>query len=266
MTIFIISTYTEGTPPEDAQWFYKWLEDSVNDFRVSKTLLKDLRYAVFGLGNSLYVENYNKVALNIYGWLLQLGGEKFAPLGLGDENVAQSLNGNLEADFDLWCEGILHLLKVNENVEEKKSCSKGNDCCSKKKKNRAKKKTNGTVVETDVTIDSHSEDSDHGEPVLDLEDLGTYVNKKEPHVKGEDAEDEDQEEDDAAIGGEPREMLTPLLREALTKQGYRLIGSHSGVKLCRWTKVHTIVSCYFTLLICFRIYSEVHVAWPWRLL
>ena len=26
------------------------------------------------------------------------------------------------------------------------------------------------------------------------------------------------------------------LAQALTKQGYRLIGSHSGVKLCRWTK------------------------------
>ncbi|XP_061224212.1 S-adenosyl-L-methionine-dependent tRNA 4-demethylwyosine synthase TYW1-like, partial [Neopsephotus bourkii] len=36
--------------------------------------------------------------------------------------------------------------------------------------------------------------------------------------------------------GGKREMITPALREALTKQGYKLIGSHSGVKLCRWTK------------------------------
>ena len=28
--------------------------------------------------------------------------------------------------------------------------------------------------------------------------------------------------------------LTPI--QSLTKQGYRLVGSHSGVKLCRWTK------------------------------
>ncbi|KAM9801037.1 S-adenosyl-L-methionine-dependent tRNA 4-demethylwyosine synthase TYW1 isoform 2-T2 [Neosynchiropus ocellatus] len=33
-----------------------------------------------------------------------------------------------------------------------------------------------------------------------------------------------------------REMITPALRASLTKQGYKLIGSHSGVKLCRWTK------------------------------
>uniref|UniRef100_A0A7R9TXR9 tRNA 4-demethylwyosine synthase (AdoMet-dependent) n=1 Tax=Micromonas pusilla TaxID=38833 RepID=A0A7R9TXR9_MICPS len=31
-------------------------------------------------------------------------------------------------------------------------------------------------------------------------------------------------------------MVTPQLREALTKQGYKILGSHSGVKLCRWTK------------------------------
>ena len=36
--------------------------------------------------------------------------------------------------------------------------------------------------------------------------------------------------------GERREMVTPQLRAALTKQGYKILGSHSGVKLCRWTK------------------------------
>ena len=42
---------------------------------------------------------------------------------------------------------------------------------------------------------------------------------------------------------EAREMLTPMLREALQKQGYKLIGSHSGVKLCRWTKVTVLCTC-----------------------
>ena len=31
--VVIISTYTEGTPPESAQWFYRWLEESSKDFR-----------------------------------------------------------------------------------------------------------------------------------------------------------------------------------------------------------------------------------------
>merc|ERR1719378_2053340 len=44
------------------------------------------------------------------------------------------------------------------------------------------------------------------------------------------------QEDLAAGGSSAREMVTPELRTALTKQGYKIIGSHSGVKLCRWTK------------------------------
>jgi len=33
-----------------------------------------------------------------------------------------------------------------------------------------------------------------------------------------------------------KEMISDKLRGALTKQGYHLVGSHSGVKICRWTK------------------------------
>ncbi|KRX98320.1 tRNA wybutosine-synthesizing protein 1 -like protein, partial [Trichinella pseudospiralis] len=33
-----------------------------------------------------------------------------------------------------------------------------------------------------------------------------------------------------------KEMLTPTLKKSLTKQGYHLVGTHSGVKICRWTK------------------------------
>ncbi|RKP20561.1 Tyw1 protein, partial [Rozella allomycis CSF55] len=35
---------------------------------------------------------------------------------------------------------------------------------------------------------------------------------------------------------EVKEMVTPIVRESLQKQGYKIIGSHSGVKICRWTK------------------------------
>ena len=59
--MIVISTYTEGSPPEGAEWFYKWLKETAADFRVQKTLLSDLNYCVFGLGNSLYTEHYNEV-------------------------------------------------------------------------------------------------------------------------------------------------------------------------------------------------------------
>ena len=60
--VFIISTYADGKPPESAEWFCKWLEEASNDFRVQKSLLSGLDYAVFGLGNSLYKEQFNMVS------------------------------------------------------------------------------------------------------------------------------------------------------------------------------------------------------------
>merc|ERR1719499_2326742 len=37
-------------------------------------------------------------------------------------------------------------------------------------------------------------------------------------------------------GDGPRDMLNPTMKENLEKQGYTVVGQHSGVKLCRWTK------------------------------
>ena len=59
--VFILATYSEGLPTKSATWFCQWLEESTTDFRVHKSLLKGLKYAVFGLGNSLYEGHYNQV-------------------------------------------------------------------------------------------------------------------------------------------------------------------------------------------------------------
>lgn len=187
---------------------------------------------MFGLGNSLYSEHYSSVGKSVDLWLEQLGAKRFAPLGLGDENVVESLHGSQEADFDHWTEGILHLLVpgAHDHSETKKGgCAKGDNCCSKKKN----KKRIGSIE--DMSVVDHSDTDSDGEPVLDLEDLGGLVKTKKT-TKDEDEESEDGE-DVGEPNGELREMLTPQLRQSLTKQGYRLIGSHSGVKLCRWTKV-----------------------------
>ena len=31
-------------------------------------------------------------------------------------------------------------------------------------------------------------------------------------------------------------MVNQELHKAISKQGYRIVGTHSGLKLCRWTK------------------------------
>lgn len=63
---------------------------------------------------------------------------------------------------------------------------------------------------------------EEGESVLDLEDIGPALSKMKKDL--------------ADPKSEKREMVTKLQRKALTKEGYKIIGSHSAVKLCRWTK------------------------------
>lgn len=40
LAVVVISTYTDGTPPESAAWFCRWLEESATDFRVGAGMLQ----------------------------------------------------------------------------------------------------------------------------------------------------------------------------------------------------------------------------------
>uniref|UniRef100_T1J2J5 S-adenosyl-L-methionine-dependent tRNA 4-demethylwyosine synthase TYW1 n=1 Tax=Strigamia maritima TaxID=126957 RepID=T1J2J5_STRMM len=189
--VFILSTYTDGGPPEEIQWFYQWLNDTVNDFRVQKSLLKGMRYSV---------------AKNVDQWMHEMQAQRLMPLGLGDENVAESEKGGIEHDFDEWQKkfiSILHKMQLSST-----------ECCDQP----AEVVTEDEEIQYEDTSDEEDSSKDEKE-LVDVEDLGVVVSRK--NVKK---------------STDVREMITPTLRTALTKQGYRLIGSHSGVKLCRWTK------------------------------
>ncbi|XP_014669655.1 PREDICTED: leucine-rich repeat-containing protein 15-like [Priapulus caudatus] len=83
---FIVSTYADGAPPRDAQWFCKG--------RLSR-----LRYCVFGLGDSLYADDYNRVARDVDEWLHLLSAERLLAVGLGDAHVPASEHGGTTRDF-----------------------------------------------------------------------------------------------------------------------------------------------------------------------
>ncbi|XP_050002226.1 S-adenosyl-L-methionine-dependent tRNA 4-demethylwyosine synthase TYW1 isoform X2 [Alexandromys fortis] len=249
---FLVATYTDGRPTESAEWFCKWLEEAANDFRFGKTYLKGLRYAVFGLGDSAYQSHFNKVGTNVDKWLWMLGAKRVLTRGEGDRNAVQSKHGSIEADFTAWKTKFTSRLQALQSGE-KMACS--GDC--KRGKCESSQPGSGEVL-PHLQGDRHPRDAEEEEPcessseeesgnqdyqslnsVVDVEDLGNIVSpmKKEKREKAPQEEkagmrrSSERNED-----SEGRAMITPALREALTKQGYQLIGSHSGVKLCRWTK------------------------------
>ncbi|KAK2846626.1 hypothetical protein Q5P01_009625 [Channa striata] len=253
--VFLVATYTDGQPTENAEWFCKWLEEASTDFRYGKTYLKGLRYAVFGLGNSVYVGHYNTVCKNVDKWLWMLSAMRIMTRGEGDCNVVKSRNGSVQADFLAWKAKFLNRLRVLAKGEKKScsgNCKSGGSCKNKKKDGKAEEKEKATVqsnsseedlIESTSDEESGLEDEKKGS-VVDMEDLGNIVSVVKKAKSKEEGRAASQMVKLSKLNGvttiedegEEREMITPALREALTKQGYKLIGSHSGVKLCRWTK------------------------------
>lgn len=249
---FLVATYTDGRPTESAEWFCKWLEEAANDFRFGKTYLKGLRYVVFGLGDSAYRSHFNKVSTNVDKWLWMLGAQRVLTRGEGDRNAVQSKHGSIEADFTAWKTKFISRLQALQRGEKKvchRDCKKGKCESAQPGPGEMRPHLQGELHPGDAEEEEPCESSSDEESVaqnyrslnavVDVEDLGSIVNpmKKEKREKA-------QEEEKAVVqrntekneDSDRRAMITPALREALTKQGYQLIGSHSGVKLCRWTK------------------------------
>ncbi|NWR95046.1 TYW1 synthase, partial [Furnarius figulus] len=251
--VFLVATYTDGRPTESAAWFCKWLEEAANDFRFGKTHLKGLRYAVFGLGNSVYVDHYNTVGRRMDRWLWVLGASRVMTRAEGDCNVAQSPHGSIEADFEAWKTKFLSRLQALCRGEKKPcsgKCKKGKCKSPGKQSKESSDHEHGAsehenteaeeLVETSSEEEADAEEAGGTNSVIDVEDLGNIMG----HMRKAKRERELQEGGAGMVRestgrkeeGDKREMITPALRDALTKQGYKLIGSHSGVKLCRWTK------------------------------
>ena len=102
MVLFLCPTWEGGAPPETAATFFMWLEDMVNDFRVSKTWLSSVRYAVFGLGSSVYADrgNFGTASAKLDRMMAGLGAQCVAARGLGDDTQ------NMDAQFEAWRDGL----------------------------------------------------------------------------------------------------------------------------------------------------------------
>ncbi|NXA86914.1 TYW1 synthase, partial [Melanocharis versteri] len=248
--VFLVATYTEGQPPESAAWFCKWLEEAANDFRVGKSFLQGLRYAVFGLGNSAYVDHYNTVGRRMDRWLWMLSASRIMTRAEGDCNVAQSKHGSIEADFEAWKAKFLTRLQALCKGEKKpcsEKCKKGKCKSSGKQSKESSDHEHGMSehenTEAEELFETSSEEEAGGtDSVIDVEDLGNIMG----HMKKAKVlllEGVGNVHGVSHSGYRLLYFVSQFLQAKLNClmilalfSGYKLIGSHSGVKLCRWTK------------------------------
>lgn len=108
LCFFVMATYGEGEPTDNAIEFFSYLDDQADD-------LSNIRFCVFGLGNSTY-EFYNAIGKKTNTRLEELGAQRFAPYGEGDDGV-----GTMDEDFLTWKDLVIDSLKNNLNFEEREA-------------------------------------------------------------------------------------------------------------------------------------------------
>ena len=93
VAIFLMATYGEGEPTDNATSFSSWMHDE--EKQVAPDFLQDVSFTVFGLGNRQY-ENFNKMGKRTNDAMERFGGKRVFEYGEGDDD------GTLEDDFQAW--------------------------------------------------------------------------------------------------------------------------------------------------------------------
>lgn len=221
--------------------FLEHLNETHHDFRIDTAPLSSiLGYSVFGFGDRenwpTEEEGFCFQAKEVDKWMAKLTGRKRAfPLGMADNKR------DAPERLSEWTAGLLDVLG---NLTQHGSLGEGVP-------------GSGDAVESDDEVDIDEDDSEavFGDDALnrpvkpksfgsldDMEDLGRVLqNAKE---NGDQASRAPLAIDFTTTSKRktPVQTVKEMVPKgsptftSLTKQGYSIVGSHSGVKICRWTK------------------------------
>ncbi|KAK9478704.1 hypothetical protein V1514DRAFT_50048 [Lipomyces japonicus] len=104
IAIFVMATYGEGEPTDNAAQFFEFITDPEPSFsgngEDSENPLSNLNFVAFGLGNNTY-EYYNAIITNLNDALVKLGATRLGDVGMGDDGT-----GTMEEDFLTWKEDM----------------------------------------------------------------------------------------------------------------------------------------------------------------
>ncbi|KAI9679380.1 MAG: hypothetical protein M1817_005402 [Caeruleum heppii] len=222
--------------------FLEHLRETHHDFRIDTAPLSALLgYSVFGFGDKegwpIEEEGFCSQAREVDRWMAKLTGRRRAfPLGMGDvksdsaERLAEWRAGVEEAMRDISAggglgEGVTGSGDPLESDEEQEEEDDHNGSQSAAPRQRRRSRTS---------------------KINDLEDIGGIARKSlqdnnsptDPNSLAIDFTTPASSTRPSAPPALPKEMVpkSSPTYTALTKQGYTIVGSHSGVKICRWTK------------------------------
>ncbi|KAJ6466419.1 putative cytochrome P450 oxidoreductase [Mycena sanguinolenta] len=108
---FVMATYGEGEPTDNAVQLMQSLQDEAFDFGKGERQLEGLKYVVFGLGNKTY-EHYNLIGRQVDAELTKMGAVRIGERGEGDDDKS------MEEDYLEWKDGMWDAFATAMGVEE----------------------------------------------------------------------------------------------------------------------------------------------------
>jgi NADPH-ferrihemoprotein reductase len=111
VVFFVVATYGEGEPTDNAQPLMEFLMDENVEFSQGGNTLENLNYVVFGLGNRTYAY-YNEIARKIDKRLGDLGARRIGERGEGDDDKS------MEEDYLGWKDTMWESFSKTLGVEE----------------------------------------------------------------------------------------------------------------------------------------------------
>ncbi|CRG86611.1 NADPH-ferrihemoprotein reductase [Talaromyces islandicus] len=119
VAFFVLATYGEGEPTDNAVDFYQFLTGDDVSFESGASgadkPLSSLKYVAFGLGNNTY-EKYNSMVREVNAALTKLGAKRIGEHGEGDDGA-----GTMEEDFLAWKEPMWAALVEEMGLEEREA-------------------------------------------------------------------------------------------------------------------------------------------------
>ncbi|OBT43501.1 NADPH-ferrihemoprotein reductase [Pseudogymnoascus sp. WSF 3629] len=116
IVMFVLATYGEGEPTDNAVDFYEFITGEDTSFSEgAEPALGNLKYVAFGLGNNTY-EHYNSMVRNVDKALTKFGAERIGTAGEGDDGA-----GTMEEDFLAWKDPMWTALAEKLGLEEREA-------------------------------------------------------------------------------------------------------------------------------------------------
>ncbi|KAL9102704.1 MAG: hypothetical protein Q9163_002166 [Psora crenata] len=231
--LLLIPSYNIDTTLDS---FLSLLKETHNDFRIDTAPLSDLAgYSVFGFGDRegwpTEDDGFCAQAIEADRWMAKLTARKRAyPIGLGD------VKSDATARFEEWREGML---KAIEDIAIHGSLGEGAPGSGEALESDEEEAIGAGAVSQAYTRPTAKLKITSGVSRLDdLEDLGSKERSLSPNPPGSLPSPLPIDFTVATKTSRLKPMVpsNSPTHAALTKQGYTIIGSHSGVKICRWTK------------------------------